>query len=96
MSLLNDDSAIFELMKSIKFIVSSLINKAKFDRTTNGIIRDYKMNGIYGVDIKGASYDLPSIYPYLLSTGDIVKIIIPENNMSLAFILGKVYKDDLQ
>lgn len=84
-----ESEALQELMKAIKFFIHEEISKASFDRTLNGRVVSIVDEKTYKVNVKNNVYELPYYGNGTLVVNDIVKVVIPENNMNNIFILGK-------
>ena len=78
--------AIETICSSIQYMVEQL--KQTSTQIYGGVITGSGSNGIYPVMINGKTFSLP-VYPSkTLEKGNTVKVIIPQGNMNLAFILG--------
>lgn len=83
----NNSNIIKEIFKSVKYMIDASLHKAPFDRTITGVIvgGSGKKN-YYQVMILGKNYELPSFINNNLKPNTTVNIMIPQNNMDLAFI----------
>lgn len=80
------------LLDSIKFMIESALNNASFDKTRSAIVVSESRDGKCKVRLDGYIYELP-IYAkdtVFIGTGEIVKVIIPCNNMNKAWILPRM------
>lgn len=70
-------------------MIEGALSKAPFNSTRNAIVLSTTNRGKYRIRIDGLEYDLPVYGVADLKTGDIVKVVIPCNNMNKAWILPK-------
>lgn len=81
------------IIDSINTIVNGGIDNAPFDYTRNvGVVKNND-DGTCNIRLDNVNYTMP-VYGYHkeIEAGDIVKLIVPENNMNKAFILPKLYE----
>lgn len=77
------------LLKSIQIIASELISKASFDKNKKGIIIQSNTNNTYSVSIDGNTYNNIKVCGGArFAVNDIVRVIIPQNQMSQMYIDG--------
>lgn len=82
-------SAIENFTKGIKILIDTAIKKAPYDATYQGIIKDITDENVYTVTINGKDYaKTTTLTDKALSIGDIVKVVFPQNNASLRYILN--------
>lgn len=81
------------IIDSINTIVNGGINSAPFDYTRNAGVVKNNDNGTCDIRLDNVNFTVP-VYGYHkdITTGDVVKLIVPENNMNKAFILPKLYE----
>lgn len=79
-------NAASEIIASIAIMIENAIKQTT--RIDNGIITAINTDGTYTTKVRGKSFDLYSYTPAVLSVGIQVKVIIPQGQMSQAFILG--------
>lgn len=77
-----------DFLKGINHLVDTGIKRAPFDKTYNG--RVTKISGsTYTVNINGVVYEqTPTLTSERLYVGDIVKVVFPQNNSALRYILN--------
>jgi hypothetical protein len=82
-------------LQSIKTITESLIERAGFDKTRSGQIVDKNAStNLYSVKVDGNVYNnISTVNDSIYNIGDIVKIKIPVNQMSQAYIASAVYSE---
>lgn len=72
----------------IEYLINKAIDKAPFDKVKNGQILAQNQDGSYNVLVDNKTYTANSLNNSVLSTGSIVKILIPQNEYSNMFILN--------
>ena len=77
--------ALDAMVENIRSMVSSLIDKAPFDKTYIGVVKSVN-NSEITVTINGGDYILKSNIPY--SIGSYVMVLVPRNNWDKAMITG--------
>ena len=77
-----------ELIETIIIASTKIMEKAGYDKTTNGILTAINGN-LATVKMKDESYTCEILQGAEISVGDVVKIIYPQNNSSNKLILGK-------
>ncbi len=84
------ENAVNELKKGKMGYVSNMISNANYDRTVVGNIKS--VNGTKStVVINQIEYtNIPKLDYVTVNVNDVVKIVIPQNNYSNMFILGKL------
>lgn len=86
------DKAVTALIENIKNMVSQMLEKADFDRTYTGYVKDFKQvrNGLsiylYTITINGKDYAVKSKLKY--SIGDYALVLVPRNNWGDAKLLS--------
>lgn len=84
------EKAFNELKKGIIGYVQNIIDSAPFDKVVIGTIKSVSGNKMT-VTINRKDYsEIPKLSHLTLSSGDVVKIMIPQNNYNNMFILGKL------
>lgn len=83
-----ENSAIVkEIFESTKYMIDASLNNAPFDKTVNGVILGASgKTNYYQVSVKGKTFTLPSHINNTLKPNTAVNIMVPQNNMDLAFI----------
>lgn len=83
-----DNSTIVkEIFESTKYMIDASLEKAPFDKTISGVILGASTKQkYYQVSIKGKTYTLPSHINNTLKPNTPVNVMVPQNNMDLAFI----------
>lgn len=76
--------AVQTLSQNIKRAVDTLISRAPFDITLQGVVKSKLPNNRYTVEIEGKVYQITS--DLFLNINDSVNIMIPQNNPSNMFI----------
>lgn len=77
-----------DLIDSIKIIVQNFIKNAPYDKTYEGKIKTINSStNNYDVLINGNVYTLPIYISRTLTINQIVKVVVPQNQWSKAFIL---------
>ena len=85
----NTDKALDGIIDAIKTIVDSKINEGPFDITKNAKITQSLGNNTYDILLDNNTYrKIKSNGDTSYNVNDIVKVMIPQNNPSLMFILG--------
>ena len=79
--------ALDSILRSIKILVSTGIEKAPYDKTYNGLITQINSDGTYNVKVNGKIYVLKLYISRTLVVNQIVKVVFPQNNISNAYIL---------
>ena len=84
------ENAVNELKKGIIGYVKNYMNNAGYDKTVVGIVKS--VNGTKStVVINQIEYsNIPKLDYVTVTENDIVKVVIPQNNYSNMFILGKL------
>lgn len=76
--------ALDNILKAINNIVEPTVRKLKYDKTFRGKVMSVLENGRYEIQVNGASYTLP--YSETLEVNDVVRVRVPLNNFSDAYI----------
>lgn len=76
--------ALDNILKAINNIVEPTVKKLKYDKTFRGKVMSVLENGRYEIQVNGASYTLP--YSETLEVNDVVRVRVPLNNFSDAYI----------
>lgn len=76
--------ALDNILKAINNIVEPTVKKLKYDKTFRGKVMSVLENGRYEIQVNGASYTLP--YSGTLEVNDVVRVRVPLNNFSDAYI----------
>lgn len=84
---MDNNNAMSELVKGVDYLVRQSFNSAPFDRTFIGIIKGIQ-GDTYTVQINDVEYKNIKSLQNGLSVYDIVKVVVPQNNMNNMFILG--------
>ena len=85
-----------EFVESMKTIAQSAVEKAGFDKTRNGkIVGVNSITNTYSVKVDGIVYNnVKTVNDITCNKGDTVKVNIPMNNPSQAYITSSVLSDD--
>lgn len=84
------EKALNELKKGIIGYVQNIIDNAPFDKVVVGTIKSVSGTKCT-VTINRKDYtDIPKLSHLTLTSGEVVKIMIPQNNYNNMFILGKL------
>lgn len=75
-----------EIQKGIEIFTKDAISKAPFDVTEIGVINSSTQNG-YSVKIKGKTYNNVKTNGGTCTIGEVVKVLIPQNQYNNMFIL---------
>lgn len=85
----SNKEALDALMSGIEYLVAKAVANAPFARVKNGRVQSANSDGTYSVIIDGKTYDnITTVNSASFSIGDIVKVIIAQNDYSNMFILG--------
>lgn len=76
------------LLDGIHYLIEKAINNAPYDKVKNAKITSSHANGAYDVLVDDKTYTLKTLGNSQLNIGDIVKVLIPQNNYSDMFILN--------
>lgn len=76
-----------DLIDGVELIVDNAINNAPFVKIRNGVVVKVNGNDNYTVKIDSKEYSLSIYIPRNLVVNQIIKVVIPDNNMTSAFIL---------
>lgn len=83
-------NAFNELKKGIIGYVKMMVDEASYDKIVTGVINSVNGNKCT-VTINQIEYtNIPKLSNVTVTTNDVVKIMIPQNNYSNMFILGKL------
>lgn len=77
--------AIQEILKGVRYIVNQAMSNTT--KCYNGIILSQASDGKWNVKFNGETHELKPYGSIIPSTGLVVKVFIPQNNMSLAFFM---------
>ena len=77
------------IFNAIKNIINSVIKTLKYNYTIEGKITEVISSNIYNVNIKNNVYQIKTINSEVYNVGDLVLILILNNNFSRKVILGK-------
>ena len=77
--------AIKEILKGIKYIVNGALSKTT--KCYDGIIKSKDANDKWTVQFNGEDHSICHYGDNVPIIGKIVKVIIPQNNVSLAFFI---------
>ena len=79
----------------MKTIAQSLINKAGFDKTRSGkVVGKNELTNTYSIKVDGHIYNnVRTVNDSTYNVGDTVRINIPVNQMSQAYISASIYSD---
>ena len=84
------ENAVNELKKGIIGYVKNMIDNAGYDKTVVGIVKSVN-NSKCTVVINQIEYtNIPKLEYATVTVNDVVKVVIPQNNYSNMFILGKL------
>lgn len=85
-----------EFVESMKTIAQSAVERAGFDKTRNGkIVGVNSITNTYSVKVDGIVYNnVKTVNDITCNKGDTVKVNIPMNNPSQAYITSSVLSDD--
>ena len=83
-------------VESMKTIVKSAVERAGFDKTRNGkVIGVNSVTNTYSVKVDGIIYNnVKTVNDTTCNVGDTVKVNIPMNNPSQAYITSSILSDD--
>lgn len=83
-------------VESMKTIVKSAVEKAGFDKTRNGkVVGVNSVTNTYSVKVDGIIYNnVRTVNDTTCNVGDTVKVNIPMNNPSQAYITSSILSDD--
>ncbi len=83
-------------VESMKTIVKSAVERAGFDKTRNGkIVGVNSITNTYSVKVDGITYNnVKTVNDATCNIGDTVKVNIPMNNPSQAYITSSILSDD--
>lgn len=80
-----------QLKKGIQSYVGKVVENAPFNKTLIGKVDTVNQNNLYTVTIDRKQYtNLPCMLKGVINVGDIVKIVVPQNNYNLMYIEGKL------
>ena len=83
------ERALDELKKGIQTYVTKILENAPFDKTVTGVVNSVT-NNLYTVTINQKQYtNVPCLFKNVITSGDIVKVRIPQNNYNNMYIEGK-------
>lgn len=80
------EEALNGIIDAIKTIVDDTVKSLPFDRTEVGIITEVIGGGKYKVKFNNIEYILPVYGTKTPIVNEIVKVTIPKNNLTLAYI----------
>ena len=86
-NLQNMQSAINEMIKSIRHMIEQAMKGTT--QCYNGIVTVVNADGTYQVQLNGQVANLSVYGNYTPTVNEIVKVLVPQGNMSVAFILPK-------
>lgn len=82
-------SDIQNFIRGVKILIDTAINKAPYDATYQGVIKEIEESGLYTVTINNRDYaHTKALGSGALSVNDIVYVTFPQNNINLRFILN--------
>lgn len=84
----NNNEALNALLSGIEYLIEQKIRNAPFARLKNGLIVGSNSDGSYNVEIDNKTYSIRSIKNSVLSNGDVVQVLIAQNDYSNMFILN--------
>lgn len=85
------ERALDQLKKGIKSYVERTIDTAPFDKTLIGVVNSVDNNNLYSVTINNQQYNnISCMFKGIISSGDVVKVKVPQNNYNLMYIEGKL------
>lgn len=76
-----------DLIDGVELIIDNAINNAPFVKIRNGVVVKVNGNDNYTVKMDSKEYSLSIYIPRNLVVNQIIKVVIPDNNMTSAFIL---------
>lgn len=77
--------AIKEMIKSVQYMIQEAV--AKTTKCYDGLIVGQTENGQWQVKFNGETHVMKSYGSIVPSVGSIVKVIVPQGNMSIAFFI---------
>jgi hypothetical protein len=84
----DNNEALNALLSGIEYLIEQKIRNAPFARLKNGLIVGSNGDGSYNVKIDSKTYSIRSIKNSVLSNGDVVQVLIAQNDYSNMFILN--------
>ena len=75
------------LYDAVVAIFNKLIKKLSFAVITDVLVQEQNSNGTYKILYAGRSYNVPLYGTNTITINKTAKLFIPNNNMSLAFIM---------
>ncbi|MBO7695909.1 MAG: hypothetical protein J6T10_25025 [Methanobrevibacter sp.] len=84
----SNNEALSALLSGIEYLIEQKIRNAPFARLKNGLIIGSNNDGTYNVEIDNKIYSIRSINNSTLANGDVVQVIIAQNDYSNMFILN--------
>lgn len=83
----DSERAIETMIGAIKYMIAEEIRKAPFDKTKNGRIIQLPVGRIntFEVEVDGVKYRLKKYGEGKVEKDQIVKVVVPQNDMSNAF-----------
>lgn len=79
-----------DTINAIQTMVDSAVNKAGYDKTRNAMVIARNSNNTYEIEMDSIRYSNVVLYGSgVLQTNEIVKVVIPNNQASQMYILGK-------
>lgn len=85
----NESKVQQKLLESINILVKENNKNQKFNRTEEGKITEVISSNTYNVNIKNNVYQIKTINSEVYNVGDLVLILILNNNFSRKVIIGK-------
>lgn len=85
----NESKVQQKLLESIDILVKENNKNQKFNRTEEGKITEVISSNTYNVNIKNNVYQIKTINSEVYNVGDLVLILILNNNFSRKVIIGK-------
>lgn len=82
-----DEKAYNQLLKGIELYVNECIKNSGFDKTFIGLIEEIKPNNQYDITINDITYSNIKTIGGTCKIGEVVKVLVPQNNFSNMFIL---------
>ena len=87
MNQIKNQEAINALLEGIDYLIEQKIENSSFARIKNGKVLQALGDNIYSVSIENKNYNIPSIGAHTINIGDVVKVVIAQNDYSNMFII---------
>lgn len=78
-------STIDEIVRSVQYMIDEALSRTT--KSFEGLIKGINSDGTYIVQMNGQTQAVRAYCDYLIDNNSVVKVIVPQGNMNLAYIL---------